>query len=140
MADHPKNRQHQGLKTMLIIATILFAVAFGTGLLAVYQIMVRDRDPVVTRLRDLRARALTARPEAQPDRPNIVVESLAALGGFLPTGESTESLRSGLERAGIRAQRAELVFLGSKVVLAVTLGIGWVSINYILARPIGSTV
>ena len=125
---------------MLILATVLFAVAFGTGLLAVYQILVRDRDPVVTRLRDLRARALAARPESQPERPNLVIESLAALGGFLPTGESTESLRSGLERAGIRAPRAELVFLGSKIVLAVVLGIGWVSVNYALARPIGSTV
>jgi len=86
---------------MLILATVLFAVAFGTGLLAVYQILVRDRDPVVTRLRDLRARALAARPDSQPERPNFVIESLAALGGFLPTGESTESLRSGLERAGI---------------------------------------
>src|SRR5205085_8362573 len=99
-----------------------------------------DRDPVVTRLRDLRARALASRPDARVERPNFVVEFLAALGGFLPTGESTESLRSGLERAGIRTQRAELVFLGSKVVLAITLGIGWVSINYMLARPIGSTV
>jgi len=125
---------------MLILATVLFAVAFGTGLLAVYQILVRDRDPVVTRLRDLRARALAARPDSQPERPNFVIESLAALGGFLPTGESTESLRSGLERAGIRTPRAEVVFLGTKVALGVVFGVGWLSFNYALAHPIGSTV
>jgi len=125
---------------MLVISTILFAIAFGTGLLALYQILVRDRDPVVTRLRDLRARALASRPEAQEERPNFFVEALAALGGFLPTGESTESLRSGLERAGIRAPRAEVVFLGTKVVLAAVLGLGWVTVNYALAHPIGSTV
>jgi tight adherence protein C len=125
---------------MLVISTILFAIAFGTGLLALYQILVRDRDPVVTRLRDLRARALASRPEAHEERPNFLVEILATIGGFLPTGESTESLRSGLERAGIRAPRAEVVFLGAKVALAAALGIGWVSVNYALAHPIGSTV
>jgi tight adherence protein C len=125
---------------MLIISTILFAIAFGTGLLALYQILVRDRDPVVTRLRDLRARALASRPESRVDAPNYVFEFLATIGGFLPTGESSESLRSGLERAGIRAQRAELVFLGTKVALASTFGIGWLSLNYALARPIGSSV
>jgi tight adherence protein C len=125
---------------MLVISTILFAIAFGTGLLALYQILVRDRDPVVTRLRDLRARALASRPEAQEERPNFLVEALAALGGFLPTGESTESLRSGLERAGIRAPRAEVLFLGTKVALAAALGLGWVTVNYALAHPIGSTL
>lgn len=125
---------------MLLLSTILFAIAFGTGLLALHQILVRDRDPVVTRLRDLRARALASRPEIKGEKPWSVGEILAALGGFLPTGESNESLRSGLERAGIRAQRAELVFLGTKVFLAATLGIGWVAVNYALARPIGSVL
>jgi len=125
---------------MFVISTILFAIAFGTGLLALYQILVRDRDPVVTRLRDLRARALASRPETREERPPFFAEILATIGGFLPTGESSESLRSGLERAGIRAQRAELVFLGTKVALAFTFGIGWVAVNYALAHPIGSTL
>jgi len=123
---------------MLVISTLLFALAFGTGLLALYQILVRDRDPVVTRLRDLRARALAARPAAQEEQPPFVFEILASLGGFLPTGESTESLRSGLERAGIRAPRAEMVFLGSKIVFAVVCGLGWLAVNWAMARPIGS--
>src|SRR5882672_4223278 len=125
---------------MLVISTILFAIAFGTGLLALYQILVRDRDPVVTRLRDLRARALASRPETREERPPFFAELLATIGGFLPTGESTESLRSGLERAGIRAPRAELVFLGTKVFLAFTCGLAWLSISYALARPMGSVL
>ncbi|TMQ51495.1 MAG: type II secretion system F family protein [Candidatus Eisenbacteria bacterium] len=123
---------------MLLLATILFAVAFGTGLLAVYQILVRDRDPVVARLRDLRARTVAARPEVKKERAWTLADALATLGGFLPTRESDESLRSGLERAGIRAPRAELVFLGTKVFLAFTSGLAWVTISYALARPMGS--
>jgi tight adherence protein C len=125
---------------VLLLATILFAIAFGTGLLAVYQILVRDRDPVVARLRDLRARTVAARPEVKKDRPWTFANALAALGGFLPTRESDESLRSGLERAGIRAPRAELVFLGTKVFLAFTCGLAWLSISYALARPMGSVL
>ena len=125
---------------MLLLATILFAIAFGTGLLAVYQILVRDRDPVVARLRDLRARTVAARPEVKKERPWTLADALAALGGFLPTRESDESLRSGLERAGIRAPRAEVIFLGTKVFLGFTFGLAWLSISYALARPMGSTL
>ncbi len=48
---------------MIWLASLLFAIAFGTGLLGLYQILVRDRDPVVSRLRDLRSRALASRPD-----------------------------------------------------------------------------
>lgn len=123
---------------MFVISTLLFAVAFGMGLLALYQILVRDRDPVVTRLRDLRSRALAARPSASELKAPFFIEVLASLGGFLPTGESANSLRSGLERAGIRAPRAQVIFLGTKAVLAVACSLGWVTLNWMLARPIGS--
>lgn len=125
---------------MIWLASLLFAIAFGTGLLGLYQILVRDRDPVVSRLRDLRSRALASRPDQSAPKAPVLEEILAALGGFLPTGETAESLRSGLERAGIRAPRAALVFLGSKIVLAVGLGVGWVTVNWVMARPIGSTL
>jgi len=64
---------------VLLLATILFAVAFGTGLLAVYQILVRDRDPVVARLRDLRARTVGARPEVKKERAWTLADALATL-------------------------------------------------------------
>jgi len=80
---------------VLLLATILFAVAFGTGLLAVYQILVRDRDPVVARLRD---------PEADTeDRASRVlrwlgpgvVESVVA---SLADGKATPSARGSARR------------------------------------------
>ena len=77
---------------------------------------VRDRDPVTARLRDLRARALAARPVIESETPSPIASLLATLGGFLPTGEDKEALQSGLVRAGIRASNASSLFLGAKVV------------------------
>lgn len=123
---------------MLILSTLLFAIAFAVGMYAVYQVLIRDRDPVVARLRDLRTRALAARPEQNAPTPPFLATILAAVGGFLPTGESDEALHSGLERAGIRKPGATLMFLGAKVLLAVICGVGWIAVNFALARPIGS--
>ncbi len=123
---------------MFLISTILLAAALGIGSLAVYQILVRDRDPVTTRLRDLRTRALAARPQLDPEGPSPIASLLALLGGFLPTGEDKEALQSGLVRAGIRAPGAPAIFLGSKAALAALCGIGWIALNFALARPIGS--
>jgi tight adherence protein C len=123
---------------MFLISTVLFAVAFGIGLLAIHQMMVRDRDPVVARLRDLRTRALEARPDLSAPKPSPLAALLAMLGGFMPTGESSEALRSGLERAGIRDPGAPILFLGAKALGAVVVGVGWVGVNWALARPLGS--
>ncbi|HEU5310290.1 MAG TPA: type II secretion system F family protein [Candidatus Eisenbacteria bacterium] len=125
---------------MFLISTLLLATALGIGFVAVYQILVRDRDPVTTRLRDLRSRALAARPQLEEDTPNAIASLLATLGGFLPTGEDKEALQSGLIRAGIRTPNATMLFLGAKVVGAAVCGIGWVTLNFALARPIGSTI
>jgi len=64
---------------MFLISTFLLAAALGVGFLAVYQILVRDRDPVTTRLRDLRARALAARPVLDDEAPSPVASLLATL-------------------------------------------------------------
>jgi len=125
---------------MFLISTLLLAAALGLGMLALYQVLVRDRDPVAVRLRDLRSRALAARPSYNPEAPSPIAGLLATLGGFLPTGDSRESLHSGLVRAGIRGKRAPLVFLGAKVLLAAVFGVGWIAVNFALARPIGSFV
>jgi tight adherence protein C len=123
---------------MFLISTLFLAAALGLGMLALYQILVRDRDPVAVRLRDLRSRALAARPSSDLETPSPIAGLLATFGGFLPTGESRESLQSGLVRAGIRGNRAPLVFLGTKVVLAAVIGVGWIAVNFALAHPIGS--
>ena len=125
---------------MFLISTLLLATALGIGFVAVYQILVRDRDPVTSRLRDLRTRALAARPELEAETPNPIASLLATLGGFLPTGEDKEALQSGLVRAGIRAPNAAGLFLGAKVVGAGVCGLGWIALNFALARPIGSVI
>ncbi|HTL99943.1 MAG TPA: type II secretion system F family protein [Candidatus Omnitrophota bacterium] len=125
---------------MFLISTILLAFALAIGTLAIYQVFVRDRDPVAVRLRDLRSRALAARPNLDPDSPSPIAGLLATLGGFLPTSDSNEALLSGLVRAGIRDPKASLVFLGAKVVSAVVVGTGWIAANFAMARPIGSIV
>ena len=125
---------------MFLISTLLLAFALGLGTYALYQVFVRDRDPVAVRLRDLRTRALAARPVHDDERPNPLASLLAVLGGFLPTGESQEAVHSGLVRAGIRTPGAALVFLGAKAASAVLCGAGWVALNFALARPIGSIV
>jgi tight adherence protein C len=125
---------------MLILSTLLFAIAFSVGLYAVYQLVIRDRDPVVARLRDLRTRALAARPDQNAPSPPLIPTILATLGGFLPTGESREALQSGLERAGIRRPGAAAAFLGAKVLLAGTCAVGWIGVNFALARPMGSVL
>ena len=125
---------------MFLISTLFLAAALGLGMLALYQIFVRDRDPVAVRLRDLRSRAMAGRASYEPEAPSPIAGLLATLGGFLPTGDSSESLQSGLIRAGIRSERAPLVFLGTKVLLAVVFGLGWIAVNFALARPVGSVM
>ncbi len=125
---------------MFLISTFLLAVALGVGVYGAYMALVRDRDPVALRLRDLRTRALAARPVHEAERPSFLLQFLAMLGGFLPADDSKESLQSGLVRAGIRDATAPMVFLGAKVVCAVLGASGWLTVNFAMARPLGSTL
>lgn len=125
---------------MFLISTFLLAVALAVGVYGAYMALVRDRDPVALRLRDLRTRALAARPVHEDERPSFLLQFLAMLGGFLPADDSKESLQSGLVRAGIRDATAPMVFLGAKVVCAVLGASGWLTVNFAMARPLGSTL
>src|SRR5512147_2818393 len=125
---------------MFLISTFLLAVALAVGVYGVYLALVRDRDPVAMRLRDLRTRALAARPVHEDERPSFLMQFLALLGGFLPAEDSKESLQSGLVRAGIREATAPAVFLGAKALSAVVCAVGWVAVNFAMARPIGSVL
>ena len=125
---------------MFLISTFLLAVALGVGVYGLYIALVRDRDPVAMRLRDLRTRALAARPVHEDERPSFLLQFLALLGGFLPAEDSKESLHSGLVRAGIRDASAPMVFIGAKVVSAILCGSGWLAVNFAMAHPIGSTL
>lgn len=125
---------------MFLISTFLLAVALAVGVYGAYMALVRDRDPVAMRLRDLRTRALAARPVHEDERPSFLLQFLAMLGGFLPAGDSKESLQSGLIRAGIRDATAPMVFLGAKGICAIVGAAGWLTVNFAMARPLGSTL
>lgn len=125
---------------MFLISTFLLAVALAVGVYGAYMALVRDRDPVAMRLRDLRTRALAARPVHEDERPSFLLQFLAMLGGFLPAGDSKESLQSGLVRAGIRDATAPMVFLGAKGICAIVGASGWLTVNFAMARPLGSTL
>jgi tight adherence protein C len=125
---------------MFLISTFLLAVALAVGVYGIYLSLVRDRDPVAMRLRDLRTRALAARPDQDEERPSFVMQFLAMLGGFLPADDSKESLQSGLVRAGIRDAAAPAVFLGAKALSALLCAMGWLAVNFAMAHPIGSTL
>ena len=125
---------------MFLISTFLLSVALAVGVYGVYTALVRDRDPVAMRLRDLRTRALAARPVHEEENPSFLLQFLATLGGFLPSGDSQDSLHSGLVRAGIRNATAPAIFLGAKAISAALCAAGWIGINFAMARPIGSTL
>jgi tight adherence protein C len=125
---------------MFLLSTVLLAIALAVGTVSIYHVFVRDRDPVAVRLRDLRSRALSSRPNLDPDSPSPLASLLATLGGFLPSSDSNEALKSGLVRAGLRNPNAGVVFLGTKIVGAAVCSFGWITANFMMARPIGSIV
>jgi tight adherence protein C len=58
----------------------------------------------------------------------------------MPARDGTDALRTGLIRAGYRRADSILLFLGSKVALAITLPMLWAGIAYATARPLPNTV
>jgi tight adherence protein C len=125
---------------MFVISTFLLALALIVGVYGIYVSLVRERDPVALRLRDLRTRALATRPAPDAERPSFLLQILATLGGYLPANDSKESLQSGLVRAGIRDASAPTVFLGVKLVMAIGGVVGWIAIHSVLGRPLESAL
>jgi tight adherence protein C len=121
----------------LIMASILIFAAITIGAYAVYTDSVTARDPVALRLRELR-QMRTGGAVTYGDRPPALLALLAQLGGFLPSSDGRDALRTGLIRAGYRRPEAVLVFLGMKILLAAALPAAWIAFGYFTARPIGN--
>ena len=120
----------------LLVSSVLIFVAIVLGAWAMYVDATTARNPVTVRLRELRA--LRAGGTSYGDRPPFLVKLIAQLGGFLPAQDGRTALRTGLVRAGFRRPEAIGLFLGSKVVLAAALPLGWIAIGYLTARPLGN--
>ena len=65
---------------------------------------------------------------------------VSRLGGFLPRSDDRDAMRTGLVRAGFRAQDAPLLLLGFKVLLAVALPVAWLGFSYFGARPLANVL
>src|SRR6185436_6346667 len=98
---------------MLIMMTLLIAAAVTAAAMAVYQTTVTERNPVTLRLRELRLQTQNSLP-SYARRPPLLAKLIAQVGGFLPSHDGTDAMRTGLVRAGIRREDSVLVFLGSK--------------------------
>jgi tight adherence protein C len=122
---------------ILLVSSILIFAAVSLGAYAVYVDSATTRSPVAIRLRELRA-GRVGTGVSFGARPHFLLKFIAQLGGFLPASDGRDALSTGLVRAGYRRPEAVLVFLGSKIILAVLLPILWITFASIMARPLGN--
>lgn len=116
------------------IFSVLVFATIAVGAYAVHVEARSTRSPVAARLRELRATRSGATVNFG-DRPPAVLKGLAQLGGFLPSPDGSNALRTGLVRAGFRRPEAVLVFLGTKLVLAAALPMLWLFTAYAVHQP-----
>jgi len=124
----------------LIITSLLIFAAVAAAAYAISTRMATERSPVVVRLRQLRAIHGADSQVGYGQRPPLLLKLIAQLGGFLPAEEGRDAMRTGLVRAGYRRQDAILVFLGTKLLLAVVLPVLVSSSAWLAARPLGNVV
>lgn len=125
---------------LLIAMSILIFGAVATAAVAVVQTNAAEKNPVSLRLRELRMLHQAGTGVAYGRKPPLLAKLVAQLGGFLPSNDGSDTLRTGLVRAGYRRDDAVLVFLGSKVLLAAALPVLWTISAYAMARPFGNIV
>ena len=125
---------------MILTFSLLVFAAVSLAAYTLWSQVVTARDPVAARMRQVRDTTATARRATYGERPQPVFELLAWLGGFMPSRDGRDVLRSGLVRAGYRSPQAVVIFLGSKVACAIVVPLAWIGIAYATARPLGSAV
>jgi tight adherence protein C len=113
---------------------LLFAAVFAL-VVAFWHRSRTSQDTLVLRLRELRERAVASGNTFVEERPPLLLDLIARLGGFLPANEGRDAMRTGLVRAGYRDPKAVYVLLGAKVVCAVLLPLLWIGFAYTTARP-----
>src|SRR5881628_3638228 len=126
--------------TLIVVFTILIAVAVTLGVYATWAQTAAEKNPMVVRLRQLRSMHLSTPRLGYGERPPLVLDLIARLGGFLPAREGRNALRTGLVRAGYRSPQAMMVFLGSKVALACLLPLFWIVYATLTAKALGNAV
>ena len=122
---------------VIVFSALLFA-AVSAAAYAVSTMAAAEKSPMAVRLRQLRSAHTSTIGASYGPRPNPFVDLVARLGGFLPAREGRDALRTGLIRAGYRRPETVMVFLGSKLALAVALPLLWIAVGYLSARPLGN--
>ena len=125
---------------LLILMSVLIFAAVSMAAFAFYTTTVTERNPVALRLRELRMLHANTASVAYGRRPATVLKLIAQLGGFLPAADGADALRTGLVRAGFRRADAPLIFMGSKILVAVALPVAWMTFGAVTARPIGNVM
>jgi tight adherence protein C len=123
---------------LLIVMSVLIFAAVSMAAFAFYTSAATDRNPVAMRLRELRLLHANTQSVAYGRRPPLLLKLIAQLGGFLPARDGVDAMRTGLVRAGYRRADAPLIFMGSKILMAVALPMAWIAVGYLTARPLGN--
>ena len=124
----------------LILFSLLIAAAVSTAAYAAWAQTSAEKDPMTVRLRQLRAMHPSTPRLGYGERPPLLLDLIARLGGFLPAREGKNALRTGLVRAGFRRPEAVLVFMGSKLALAALLPLLWVGYATVTGKSHGNAV
>ena len=125
---------------ILIVFTILLALAVSIGAYSAWTQTAAEKDPMTLRLRQLRTAGGAAPRSGYGEAPPLMLGLLARLGGFLPARDGRNALRTGLVRAGFRAPNAMTVFLGTKLMLACALPLLWLLFAGSTGRAIGNSL
>ncbi len=125
---------------ILIVFTVLLALAVSVGVYSAWTQTAAEKDPMTLRLRALRTAAGAAPRAGYGEKPPLLLNLLARLGGFMPAKDGRNALRSGLIRAGFRAPTAITVFLGTKLMLACALPLLWLVFASTTGRAIGNSL
>jgi tight adherence protein C len=125
---------------VLLIFSLLIAVTVALAAYAGWAQTSADKDPMTVRLRQLRG-LYPATPRAgYGEKPPLLLDLLARIGGFMPAREGRDALRTGLVRAGFRGPEAVFIFLGLKIVCAVLFVIGWIMFAATTGKPLGNAL
>jgi tight adherence protein C len=125
---------------LILLMSLLIFGAVVTAAVAVVQSNSGEKNPVTLRLRELRMSHHANANASFGRRPPMLLKLIAQLGGFMPARDGSDAMRTGLIRAGYRRQDAVLVFLGSKVVMAVLLPVLWSTFAYSMMKSTGRVV
>ena len=123
-----------------LLMSLLIFMSIAAAAYAMYARAANEKDPVALRLRELRAQREGVTGVSYGRRPPLLLKLIAQLGGFLPSDDGSNALRTGLVRAGYRRGEAVYLFLGSKVLCAMFLPVAWLGFCYATARPVGNSV